>query len=90
MVTNIVIENYKLLYTTTSMKFSRKYKGMIKMCLNLKGSQYKSISEVEHLMNNGIWDITEEKILEMKDNREEIENTLDTIDELELLQSCGL
>ncbi len=46
---------------------------MIKMCLNLIGSQYKSISEVEQLLNNGI---TEQEIIEIKDNREAIEQKI--------------
>lgn len=43
------------------------------MCLNLIGSQYKSISEVEQLLNNGI---TEQEIIEIKDNREAIEQKI--------------
>lgn len=60
------------------------------MCLNLRNSQYKNIKEVEYLLNNGIWNFTEKQILEMKDNRQQIDDALETIDEIEMLQSCGL
>ena len=46
---------------------------MIKMCLNLIGSQYRSITEVEQLIKNGT---TEQEILEIKDNREAIEQKI--------------
>lgn len=45
------------------------------MCLNLINSQYKSISEVEELLNNG-YRMTEEKIIAMKDDREEIDRNI--------------
>lgn len=47
------------------------------MCLNLINSQYKSISEVETLLNSKILKLTETDIINMKNNREEIEHQLE-------------
>ena len=51
------------------------------MCLNLVNSQYKSISEVESLLNNEYLTLTEQDIINMKDNREEIEQKLEAVEE---------
>ena len=45
------------------------------MCLNLIGSKFQSIKEVETILNSGL-NITEQDIIEMKDNRQEIEQAL--------------
>lgn len=45
------------------------------MCLNLIGSKFKTIKEVETILNSGL-NITEQDIIEMKDNRDEIEQAL--------------
>jgi len=58
------------------------------MCLNLIGSQFKSISEVETILNEG-YKMTEEKILAMKDNREEIEHQLKLIKSINELKALG-
>ena len=55
---------------------------MIKMCLNLINSQYKSIKEVETLLNNEYLELTETDIINMKDNRQEIEKALENAQEL--------
>jgi len=44
------------------------------MCLNLKGSKFNNIKEVETLLN---MDVTETEIMAMKDNRELIEEELE-------------
>ena len=52
------------------------------MCLNLINSQYKSIKEVETLLNNEYLELTETDIINMKDNRQEIEKALENAQEL--------
>lgn len=56
---------------------------MFKMCLNLINSQYKSISEVERLLNRNNCKLTEEDIIAIKDNREAIEKELRVTDQME-------
>ena len=46
------------------------------MCLNLRNSKYRSIEEVEQLLNRNTCKLTEEKIIAIKDNREAIEKEL--------------
>jgi len=57
------------------------------MCLNLIGSQYTGIDEVEYLLDN---DRTEEKILAIKDSRELIEMELRLIEAEEYLEMVGI
>ena len=57
------------------------------MCLNLIGSQYTGIDEVEYLLDN---DRTEEKILAIKDSRELIERELRLIEAEEYLEMVGI
>lgn len=52
------------------------------MCLNLVNSQYKNIKEVETLLNNEYLELTETDIINMKDNRQEIEKALENAQEL--------
>lgn len=59
------------------------------MCLNLKGSQYRSIDEVENLLENG-YNMTEEKILAMKDDRDEIEKQIRIIDQWAEIEAWGI
>jgi len=47
------------------------------MCLNLINSQYRNISEVETLLNSKILKLTENDIINMKNNRDEIEHQLE-------------
>ena len=47
------------------------------MCLNLINSQYRNISEVETLLNSKILKLTETDIINMKNNRDEIEHQLE-------------
>lgn len=63
---------------------------MIKMCLNLINSQYKGIDEVEYLLNNGYHNLTEEKIISMKNNRTEIEKQLDIIESSQYIDELGI
>lgn len=58
------------------------------MCLNLIGSKFRSISEVEELLNSNR--ITEEKIIQIKDNRDEIEYNLDLVRQFEELEELGI
>lgn len=46
------------------------------MCLNLVNSQFKSIDEVETLLNRTTCKLTEQDIINMKDNRQEIKKQL--------------
>lgn len=63
---------------------------MIKMCLNLIGSQYKNIAEVEHLMYNGYHELEEEQIIKIKDNRSEIEKQLRIIESSKYIYELGI
>lgn len=60
------------------------------MCLNLINSQYKGIDEVEYLLNNGYHNLTEEKIISMKNNRTEIEKQLDIIESSQYIDELGI
>lgn len=57
------------------------------MCLNLIGSQYKSISEVEYLLNN---DIKEKQIIGAKNNRQEIERLIQVAEGYEYIDALGI
>lgn len=46
------------------------------MCLNLIGSQYNSISEIETLLESNYLNLTEKDIINMKNNRNEIDKQL--------------
>lgn len=63
---------------------------MIKMCLYLVGSKYQSIEEVEQLLNCTDLKLTEKDIINMKDNREEIDKQLEIMDSYEYLEEMGL
>ena len=45
------------------------------MCLDLRNSQFKSIDEVETILNN-CYNATEQDIINMKDDRDAIEQAL--------------
>ncbi len=57
------------------------------MCLYLKGSQFKSILEVETILSRT--NMTTEKIMAMKDNRAEIERQLKLTRKINELISLG-
>lgn len=57
------------------------------MCLNLIGSQYRNNSEVERLLDNNM---TEEKIIAIKDNRKEIERQLQIIESKAYIEALGI
>lgn len=59
------------------------------MCLNLIGSKFNNINEVEFILEYGLHK-TEEDILKIKDNREAIEKELKKAQDLEFLRSIGL
>ena len=63
---------------------------MIKMCLYLKGSQFKSIKEVEYILFNDWYKVPEEEVIEMKDNREKIEATLKLIEDYHYIDDLGI
>ena len=60
------------------------------MCLYLVGSKYQSIEEVEQLLNCTDLKLTEKDIINMKDNREEIDKQLEIMDSYEYLEEMGL
>lgn len=60
------------------------------MCLNLFGSQYKGIKEVEYLLNNPWHQIPEEEVIEMKDNRDKIESALELIEQAHYIDDLGI
>ena len=45
------------------------------MCLDLRNSQFKSIDEVETILND-CYNVTEQDIINMKDDRDAIEQAL--------------
>lgn len=53
------------------------------MCLNLIGSKFKSISEVERLLNREQCRLTEQDIMRIKDNRKEIQKELRITQQME-------
>lgn len=57
------------------------------MCLNLVNSQYKSISEVEYLLNN---ERTEEEIIKAKDSRKEINRLLKLVESQTFIDELGI
>lgn len=57
------------------------------MCLNLINSQYRSISEVEYLLDN---ETTEEEIIKAKNNRKEINRLLSLAESNEYLEALGI
>lgn len=63
---------------------------MIKMCMNLKDSQYRSIAEVESILNNEYVTISEQDIINMKDNRSEIDRKLKLIKDCEDIAELGI
>lgn len=90
---NIVIEIKKLIITLTLIKKAsknlKKIKEMIRMCLYLINSQYKGIAEVEYLLSFG-FNMTEEKIIAMQNNREEIDKALELAEFCQEMQEMGL
>ncbi len=60
------------------------------MCLNLFGSQFKSIKEVEYILNNQWYKVTENDVMEMKDNRDKIEATLKLIEDYHYIDDLGI
>ena len=60
------------------------------MCLNLRGSKFKSIEEVERLLNNGFKDFTEKQIKEMKNSRKTINESLKLVKQYEQITMMGL
>ena len=63
---------------------------MIKMCLNLFGSKYESIKEVEYLMFNQWYTVSEAEIIEMKDDRDKIEATIELIEQTRYIDDLGI
>jgi len=63
---------------------------MIKMCLNLFNSQFKGIKEVEYILYNQYWKVSEEEIIDMKDNREKIEETIELIQKAQFIDGLGI
>lgn len=57
------------------------------MCLNLINSQYRSISEVEFLLDN---DTTEKQIIEAKDSRREIKRLLKIAESSQYINELGI
>lgn len=57
------------------------------MCLNLINSQYRSISEVEFLLDN---DTTEKQIIEAKDSRREIKRLLKIAESTQYINELGI
>lgn len=60
------------------------------MCLNLFNSQFKSIKEVEYILNNEWYKVTENDVIEMKDNRDKIESTLKLIEQSHYIDDLGI
>lgn len=60
---------------------------MSTMCLNLIGSQYKNINEVEYLLKNNI---SELEILEAKNNRKEINRLVKLAESNEYIDFLGI
>lgn len=57
------------------------------MCLNLINSQYKTISEVEYLLNN---EISEKRIIAAKDSRKEINKLTRIAKSREYINELGI
>lgn len=57
------------------------------MCLNLIGSKYKNITEIEYLLR---YNTTEEAIIEAKDSRKAINNLLKLAKSTEYIEEMGL
>ncbi len=57
------------------------------MCLNLINSQYRSISEVEFLLDN---DTTKKQIIEAKDSRREIKRLLKIAESTQYINELGI
>ncbi len=60
------------------------------MCLNLFGSKYESIKEVEYLMFNQWYTVSEAEIIEMKDDRDKIEATIELIEQTRYIDDLGI
>lgn len=60
------------------------------MCLNLFNSQFKGTKEVEYLLNNKWYKVSEEDIIEMKDNRDKIESALELIEQAHYIDDLGI
>ena len=60
------------------------------MCLDLRNSQYKSIEEVERLLSNGFKDYTEKEIINMKNSRKTINESLKLVKQMEEIIMMGI
>lgn len=60
------------------------------MCLNLFNSQFKSITEVEYILYNQYWKVSEKEVIDMKDNREKIEETIELIQKAQFIDGLGI
>lgn len=60
------------------------------MCLNLFGSKYENIKEVEYLMFNQWYTVSEAEIIEMKDDRDKIEATIELIEQTRYIDDLGI
>ena len=60
------------------------------MCLYLVGSKFKTIEEVNTLLNRKQLKLTEEDIINMKDNRKEINRQLKITKSIKEIEDLGL